>query len=81
MHTNFSIPDSSSLAPTDTLKLVVPASPTKLISPISGFVSSLYTFIVFAPDLFPASSIAFTVMAYSPSVCTFILVFISSTLF
>lgn len=59
----------------------IPTSPIMLMFPISGTVSSLYTFIVFAPDLFPASSIAFTVMAYSPSVCTFILVFISSTLF
>ena len=39
-----------------------------LAVPISGFSSSLYTFIVFVSDLFPASSITFIPTMYSPSV-------------
>lgn len=49
-------------------------------TPTSGTFVSLYIFIVLLTDLFPALSIAFTVTVYSPSVTTFITLFISSTL-
>ena len=75
----FPIPDSSSFVPTFTVN---PVSVILSIDvcPISGFVLSLYTFILDMSDLFPALSISLIDIIYFPSVSIFIFLSTSFTL-